>query len=142
MWDKIAIVDKVGQKCSKRKDEQGSMNAVEKLTAILATHNLDCGLIVNAKGEVLAKVGNFEPFTSSGFADPYLADPKLAFDALQCQVLPAFTARAGQFVLRDKPNVNLMVMLFGGGVRSALQQFKLSREVYEAVRREFGTWCG
>ena len=113
------------------------MNVAEKLSAILATHALECGAIVNANGEVLAKVGDFEAFSQTGFADTYLADPKVTFAALQCQVLPAFTARADQFVLRDKPNRELMVIFFGRGVRSAMQQFKLSREVHEAVLREF-----
>ena len=81
--------------------------------------------------------GDCAPFIQTGFADIYLADPKATFASLQCHVLPAFTARGIQFVLRDKPNQNLMVLLFGQGVRSAMQQFKLSREVREASVREF-----
>ena len=112
------------------------MNVAEKLRAILSNHGLDCGAVVNANGEMLAQVGDFAPFIQTGFAEPYLADPKATFAALQCQVLPAFTARGSQFVLRDKPNAKLMVLLFGQGVRSAMQQFKLSREVRESALRE------
>ena len=113
------------------------MNVQEKLTAVLSAHGLDCGAVVNANGEVLARVGDFGPFIQTGFADTYLAEPKATFAALQCQVLPAFTARGDQFVLRDKPTATLMVLLFGQGVRSVMQQFKLSREVREAAVREF-----
>ena len=122
-------------------EHENSMNVAERLTTILASHSLDCGAIVNANGEVLAKAGDFEPCLQSGFADTYLADLKVTFAALQCQILPAFTARADQFVLRDKANRELMVIFFGHGVRSAMQQFKLSREVHEAVLREFEGVC-
>ena len=105
----------------------------KKLNSLLKAHELVCGAVIHESGTILARAGDFDRLNNPEFVQLYLEHPQVAFEGLRCQILPAFTARGAHFSLRDKPTSSLMVLAFGLGVRSAMQQFRLAREFHEAV---------
>ena len=117
------------------------MDVQQKLKSVLEAHELLCGAVIHESGEVVAREGDFDRLNNPEFVQLYLEKPQVAFEGLRCLILPAFTARGEQFSLRDKPTSALMVLAFGLGVRSAMQQFRLARQFHDAVVGT--TWeCG
>lgn len=72
----------------------------------------------------------------SGLLGP-LGSPRETFNSLEGRILPAIFHQGDKFAFMDKPHPDLMVLVFGRGIRDGLELYRLSVGVSRSLASEF-----
>ena len=114
---------------------------LDRLRRVLSAHQLACGALVTASGEIVARVGDFDAFGSAGLVAALLGNggaSKAMFDSLRGQRLPRIWAQGNEFALVDKPAEEIAVVAFGCDV-DASRQYELSKAFGQSIAGLFSS---
>jgi hypothetical protein len=113
----------------------------DRLRHVLDSHQLSCGAVIAASGEVVAQEGDFGAFASAGLVSALLGpygSAKATFDSLEGRLLPRMWRQGEEFAFVDKPTAELAVVVFGRGRDYVSELLALSKQVGRSIREEFG----
>ena len=112
------------------------------LRRVLVAHSLPCGAVIAASGEVVARVGDYETFGSTGLVSTLLGPdglPAATLADLAEQAAPELWEQDDEFAVVDQPAPDRAVVVFGRGRGgSAVELLRLSQEVGRTIRKAFG----
>ena len=108
---------------------------LDRLRRVLTGHQLACGALVAASGEVVAQVGDFDAFGSVGLVAALLGNggaSKAMFDSLEGQRLPRIWAQGHEFAFVDKATEQVAVVAFGRNA-DARRKYELSKAFGQSI---------
>ena len=111
-----------------------------RLQRVLDAHGLPFAVAVDSSGAIVARAGDAAGFVGTGVYSGLLGprgSPRATFDGLEGCILPAMYQQGGDFAFRDKPRPDLMVVVFGRGIRDVRELYRLSVEVGRSLAAEF-----
>ena len=113
----------------------------EQLMRVLDAHQLSCGAVIDATGEVVARTGDFAAFGSSGLVSALLGpygSAKATFDLVQNaeRIKPVMWGQGAEFAFMDCVG-ELVVVVFGRDRGNVQAQYELSQLVGQSIAAEF-----
>lgn len=99
------------------------MELSQILDEILQDEHFSCGAVIDERGQVLIRGGDFEAYPAPGLVSSLLGPsgtPRETYARLDGQPLPQIWAEGECFALIDRPTAGIAFVLFGVPARSRL----------------------
>lgn len=111
-----------------------------RLQRVLDAHDLPCGAVIAATGDVVVRAGDFAAFGSDGLVSALLGpygSAEATFRGVQegQRSLPRMWSQGDEFAFADRAD-ELVIVVFGRGGSDVRAQYELSKAVGRSIAAE------